>query len=382
MIRIAAFLAALATAALIVWALATHFFPATHAPTAASVDVRAQFPDREENESATRFLATAARLDDRDLRAHRNAMIEYIRKEVASGTQSSAPAPATLAGFLARNAAVIRTIRAQLASNPAPVWKLRANELLDAPEPELIGDLQLFTMFAAAALSDHSNHHDPAAWSDLGTIWILARSLWSRPEIPSVLIALSGSRMVAAVAAKLDPPTPLWWQDFIDFDPRPPMNRALSYQAWFLREQAQRYPVGEPENDAGFREAMRRTVEPLVRPIRIIQADEQASQFREMARSIASSDPCNALSPSLRNWQGSIQRLNRFMVEREGATKLLMIEQQRLTSGTWPPRIDEHSICRSAHWNYRRVNEGIELSFSRPIPPPPTRIVTPLVYRR
>src|SRR5207249_4526899 len=157
---------------------------------------------------------------------------------------------------------------------------------------------------------------------------IFSRSLWRRPEISSVLVALSGSRMLVAVATKLPPPAPRWWNDFVLFNPRTLLLRALAYDTWAMRERAQRYPAGEPEDEIGLREAVRRAVEPVLRPIRVIQADERARQVQQLSRAIAVSDPCDpAPRVELRNWVSTVDRLNRFIIEREGVARLLHIEQ-------------------------------------------------------
>ena len=142
-----------------------------------------------------------------------------------------------------------------------------------------------------------------------------------------------------------------------------------------MRERAQRYPAGEPEDEIGLREAVRRAVEPVVRPIRVIQADERARQVQQLSRAIAVSDPCDpAPRVELRNWVSTVDRLNRFIIEREGVARLLHIEQQQT--------IDPRSACRHGGWRYRRTPVGFELAFTGNAPVTQTRIATLLVFRR
>ena len=385
MIRFAAFVAALVAALLIVWAIGHALL--SHAPvepSPAADYARQHFPDRDENESAARVLATVARFDETELRRNRSAEIDYIRFEVASPSAQTTPPPEPLAKFFAENAAIISTLRAELASNPPPVWKMRADDLLDTPQPDSIIITQLFVMFASDAIAEHSHRNDAAAWSDLGAMWSLTQSLLVRPEIYAVLTALSGSRLITAVATKLTPPLPRWWIDFVAVDPRAPLARALDYDAWAMRTRAVRYPVGEADDENALREVMRRAAEPFVRPIRIMAADRRVRDMRELRRRIAIATPCERapLPGALQRWSTTLQHLHRFMIEREGAAKLLAIEEQRRVSGAWPDRIDDRSICPREHWIYERSGNAIALSFSGRLPAPQTRIVTPLQYRR
>jgi hypothetical protein len=66
--------------------------------------------------------------------------------------------------------------------------------------------MRLFALFGCDALAHRSDA--AVAWSDLHAVWILARSLWQRPEMMSVTVALNGTRTILAVASKLPPPRP------------------------------------------------------------------------------------------------------------------------------------------------------------------------------
>ena len=379
MIRIAAGVAVVFVALLIVVMLrANHEHPA---PIAAAPPV--VFADRAENETAARVLAAVARLDDGAMRRQRESAIEYLRREVASSSAAAEPPPSELAVFLKKHAAEMQAIRAQLASNPPPVWKLRTEDLENTSQPDLIAIMHLFSMFAADAMASHSAQRDAVAWADLGAMWVLSRSLWSRPDIESVLTALTGSRMIGGVAVKLSPPAPQWWLDFVSFDPRQAFAPALVHEADRVRKYAEQYPIGPPDDDPnGPATAIRRVIEPFVRPVRVVQADESARHLRELAVTIPRSGPCDALPPAARKWTSTLHRLSRFLIEREGAAKLLAVEEQRRRASTWPASIDGRSACAAARWNYRRTASGIELTFTGQLPVPETRIVPPLAYRR
>ncbi|HSP33385.1 MAG TPA: hypothetical protein VLU46_03605, partial [Thermoanaerobaculia bacterium] len=235
--RAIAFVVGLVAAAAIVWLLGNHAF--SGARVERPPDARRTFPDHEENASAARVLASVTRFDEKDLRQQREAEIEYIRTRIAS--ELPAAPPESLARFFERNRAAISMLRAQLASDAPPQWKQHADDLLETPQPDLIVMNRLLLMFAAHALAERDA---TTAWADAGAMWVLARSLWVRPEIPSVLTALGGSRQIAAVATKLPAPAPRWWNDFTTFDVRAALARALEYEAWATNTRAERYPVG------------------------------------------------------------------------------------------------------------------------------------------
>jgi hypothetical protein len=200
---------------------------------------------------------------------------------------------------------VIRTLRAEIISNPSPVWAIDAGNILDHPEPPLSLHLQLFTIFGADALLQHERGDDRAARSDLRAVSILSRSLRQRPEIDALMIAMIGNRIVRQVAAKVG-------GEYDAFDVRPPLLRAVEYEAWALRTRAERYPAGEP-GDSKWADAIRRIAGPLLRPIRVVQADLEVGRMRRMAAVVASAAPCAPLPmPDMPEWAPVFQRINRL----------------------------------------------------------------------
>jgi len=202
-----------------------------------------QFPAIKENESATRLLSTAARLPDER---------------------------------------AFRTLRAEIISDPPPIWARQIDDVLEPPTPPLILQMRLFAMFAADAQEQHDCGDDSTAWSDAHAMWILARSLWQRPEMMSVGVAMRGTRSIATIASKLASPRPSWWQELATFDIRRPFVRALEYDAWVSRQRAERFPIGEPD-ESRFVDIVRDAVAPFVRPIREIQANDSVARDRELA---------------------------------------------------------------------------------------------------
>jgi len=290
--RAIALLAAIGGGVLIAWIAASRALSgATLVTSWPSPAFAQQFPERDENASATRLLATVERFGD-DLSTIR-------RGEVP---------PA----FLEKHANTIRTLRAQIISNDAPVWALDVDDILEPPSPPFRTHLRLFALLGADALAQHARNNDAAAWADLHASWILARSLWQRPETMSIAVALSGSRIIAAAAPKIGPPLPAWWSEFASFDVRAPLLHAIEYEAYAMQLRAERYPLGEPDGSQ-FNDTVRRIAAPLVRPIRIAQSSVAIGGIREVALAVQHAKPCRAIAiPGMPEWSGFATRFNDF----------------------------------------------------------------------
>ena len=375
--KLLVFIGVVVVATVIVWLGAAHVIAERH-PLVGDVewpgggtlrDFPREFPNVDENESATRLLATAARVPENELRDTREAMNNYIRSEIGGRTES----PAHVPDFLAKHSNVIAMLRAQIITNPAPMWARDVDDILEPPMPPLMLHMRLFATFASDALAHRSD--GAVAWSDLHAAWILARSLWRRPEMMSVIVALSGTRTIVAVASKLPPPRPSWWQELVEFDVRKPFVRSLEYDAWASRLRAQRYPAGEPD-DSRIVSIWRDAVAPILRPIRAAQANDSVARYREVAGAFLNADACNVFRvEAMPDMSAALQRVHRFEVEREGVNALLALEEKR----PMPFR----SICRQAQWTSRRLeNGGTELAFTGHLPPLPPRVTAiPLVYQ-
>jgi hypothetical protein len=339
---------------------------------ATNVEPPPAFPNRDENETARRLMALLSRSNEEKLRDGRGPVIEYIRREVASPAADPAAPPAEIVAHLASNAQTVAAVRALLLSNPPPVWKLRASELIEPPEPQFPVFMQIFTTLTADALNERSRGNTSAAWADLGALWVITQSLWSRPEANAVLLALTGSRMVNAAASKMPVPPPAWWNEFATYNPRPSYARAMQYEAWAMRSNAERYPAGEP-SDEQVQEVVRRATEPILQPIRMFEAESHARELHEIAHVVATATPCDDVPRSeARYWSLSALRLHRFLVEREGVARLLAARAGE--------DVDESSACLSQRWNYKRTPQGFELAFSGTLPRTETRINVPLRF--
>jgi hypothetical protein len=339
-----------------------------------AVEPPPSFPDRDENETARRLLALLPRADEEKIREGRSAAIDYIRREVSNPALEPAEPPNDVAKNLEANGKTIASMRALLLSNPPPVWKQRANDLIDAPRIEFPLFMQVFTLLSADALAEQSRGNTAAAWADLGAMNVLTQSLWTRPESNAVLLALTGDRLLNAAASKLPPPAPAWWSEFATFDSRPNFVRAMQYEAWAMRAHAERYPAGDPDDEGDFDEVLRQAAEPMFQPIRMFEAEHRAKAIRELAPIVATAKPCDAIPnpEGARYWASSARRLHRFVIEREGVT--------RLHAARANTAVDATSACKGTRWEFKKTDKGFDLAFTGKLPEPETRVNVPMRF--
>jgi hypothetical protein len=179
---------------------------------AALFATRTAFPPRAENASAERTLST----------------IERFGGDLDMIWWGEVPC-----GFLQKHANTIRTLRAQIVSNEAPVWQTDIDDVFHAPMPPLRMQMRVFSILAADAASQKS----PAiAWSDLHAMWILDRALFDRPEATSIRAARYGRRLIVQSAKHLGDP-PAWWRDFEAFDTTTAEARSHAYEIWLYAMQ-------------------------------------------------------------------------------------------------------------------------------------------------
>ena len=256
-------------------------------------DFASRLPSHNENASATRLMETVAEFGD-DLR-------------------NSRPTPE----FLDKHANTIRTLRAQIVSDPPPVWASDPRDILEPPMPPVSAHRWLFQIFGADAIAQHRRGNDAAAWADLHAIQVLTRALWNRPEPWSIGTAAFGNRMMTTVAASLDSAPPAWWAEAAAFDVRPALVRAIEYEAWAIRERANKYPAGE--SDGSFLDdTLRDTAAAILRPFRLVQSNVTIEHLHELADAVAKAGPCDRVRvASAPEWNGFIQRVMASQLRKE-----------------------------------------------------------------
>ena len=334
--------------------------------------VAQRYPDMETNAAATTLTKLTGQLGistvpevkqtSPDYEAIKEPLNTYYRAELERVGDRLQPAPANVAAYLAQHDAQLNAIRDHIVTAGPIRWVQHFQLGHDAPIPNLLGQMTLTKLFTARALAKSANH-DATAWNDLHAVWLLDRELWHRPELISQLIALAGTRMVNASAAKMPLPVAPWFHEVQSFDYD--HNFAASYQAeaW-MTSRAPMHGIQRPFYDACALDA--------------------AETMRQWTNELASKNSCD-LNPvqqmniaswnmlgkvALPNLTGAWQRFARFGAELEATDKILAMR-----SGEMPSTATR---CSDGTWS---VND-LGVQFSRDIAVPPPGIKYPLVYNR
>lgn len=344
-------------------------------------EVPARFPPSKIDATAKRVAAIGRRLESGA--AARPGIQSYLSKQIARPDDSADAASAAVRHFLDEHAATIDELRRALSGGVVPGWPIDVT----APHEDVV-DLatqrSLFRILAADAIDRHSRGDDATAWRDAETGWMLARGLWAQPYLPSRLTALSGTRLMNAVAAKLSAPPPDWHRQLLAFDADREFAVALQVEAWFAltawdRRHALRTRDDGTEVWSGSAEAVLRT---LTRRGTVSFATSRRTVAEEIARPHACGQARHdrsrlAIAILIRS------DLDGFHLEREAAAKLLALKEQRRRSGEWPEAMAGigKSLCGEDSWRYRREVDGsMSLSFVKPLTEDGTAFL-PLSFR-
>jgi len=335
-------------------------------------DVAPRYPDMETNAAATALTKLTSNLGvstvplvketSPDYDAIKEPLNTYFRAELERVGDRLQPPPANVAAYLAQHDAPLNAIRDHVVSAGPIRWVQHFKLGHDAPLPNLLGQMTLTKLFTARALAKAANH-DATAWDDLHTIWLLDRELWSRPELISQLIALAGTRMVNASAAKMPLPVPPWFHEVQSFDYD--HNFAASYQAeaWMINN-APRPPAQRPFFDACALDA----VETMRRWTTDIATAKGCGISPAQTMDIAS---WNVLAQvAVPNLSGAWQRFGRFRAELDATDKILALRRGETPSTA--------TRCSDGTWSV----SALGLKFSKDIAVPDPGIKYPLVYQR
>ena len=285
------------------------------------------------------------------------------------GDRLTAPPP-EVAAFLVAHEGQINAVRNHVLTAGPIRWHQHASLGLDAPLPNLLGQMSLTKLFTARALAKAANH-DATAWDDLHAVWLLDRELWKRPELISTLIALASTRMVNAAATKMPLPVPAWFGEVQSLDYSRSFAASIQADAaTFARAARTRF------SEHKFQDI-------VMRPYTIACTADLAETMRRWTGEMVANRRCDYTPPqtmSVASWNiigkiampnltGSWQRVNRFRAEREATDKILALRRGETPSST--------SQCSDGTW----IVTPQSLKFSRDIGVP-SGIKYPLTYQK
>jgi hypothetical protein len=271
---------------------------------------------------------------------------DWIAAQVRTKNDAIEPPPAgALASLAASKATVADVVSIAIASDDRLVWgaqgvAYRAENAANA--------------LAVLALERARAGDGTAAWDDVHAMAILASSLRRQRSASAKEKGLDIGRLAVAVARKLPPPAPSWFDDLAAADPRPETAAALQMRTTF--------GLAEPRRRS-FRASITALLfKPLIdrfaaRSIRLERAMAQAMTERRCRIDDAQLDAVEA-----KGWPGSelVYRAARIDAEREAAAKVLALKRERAASGRWPslsPAIAA-SRCAGNVWEYETAADG------------------------
>jgi len=296
---------------------------------------------------------------------------EYNRAELERTNEQILPPPAQVAAYLNDHRAQIDRVRDHVLNAGPVVWVTHMTMAADAPIPNLLGHMSLAKMFTARALMK-ATANDASAWDDLHAVWLLNRELWSRPDLISQLIALAGSRLVNASAAKMPLPAPSWLKETQSFDYRHHFLASHQAEAWTMAhvwKQQLNYSKPVALLLGGYFETSASRAGETMRTSAVTMAETSNCDLSTL--SAAKPAPWNVIEKlALPNIRSAWQRLYRFRVELEATQNALAIRSGQ------PP--STASRCSDGTWAVTPSSAA----FSREIAVPPPGLKYPLSYRR
>jgi hypothetical protein len=310
----------------------------------------------------------------------RQALQSYVAKQIGRADDAADAPQAAIRKFLDEHVAAIDDLRT-ISGGPPPRWAVDIHHRSQETSPNIAAQSWQFRVLAADAFDHHRRGDDTTAWRDAETGWMLAQGLWAHPDLSSQFLALSGTRMMNGLAAKLAAPAPAWHEQLLAFDADRAFVAAMQVEAWRAMTSWGRGRTSVADGDD---QVWKRFGGAVVRRVSVRQASRYATSLRAAAEDIARQHSCDP-SPKKFDPVADVVKshLTRFHIEREAAAKLLALKEQRRRAGEWPDTIPGigTSLCGENAWRYRREADGsMSLSFGKPTAEDAPAIL-PLAFR-
>ncbi|HVT44717.1 MAG TPA: hypothetical protein VMT00_10025 [Thermoanaerobaculia bacterium] len=293
---------------------------------------------------------------------------DYLRAVITTADDDIAPPPVQLAEFLDSHRKQLGDLSTLLVESDLPRFPLDVSLLSGPEQPKFLGQVRVLQLLAVAALDEARTNRHQAAWRHLEAVWRVTRSLLERPEIPSQVVGITGARVVAGVARKLDPPVPRWYAEVGRFEYDSSLERALGAERVFTER------LQTP--DGGIFESLRRGEirDVLLRPwhrraaVRQGDAIEEAIEalplddicsfdvaaFESMLREAASLFP-GVDPPSMPSLGGAVLRFANLLIDLEVTDRILASKE-----GESPARGRTFGSvrCPAARWIHESDSSG------------------------
>ncbi|MGK2858421.1 MAG: hypothetical protein ACSLFQ_14570 [Thermoanaerobaculia bacterium] len=315
----------------------------------------------------------------------KRAVTDWTTEVIESVDDGIAPLPPGVGEYLRAHRAEIDAIAELIATEGTPLWPMHVEGYAQLrPLPNLLGQMNLGRVLAAASLEAQLAGEPARAWRYQQAQWSVAKGSLSRPEVISQLIGIALARRVAGLGRKLDGPAPEWFAEMERFD----FHRAMLDAC-----RGEWTGTSEATFDDSFLEELRASAQSEHANLFRIVGSLAARPFvawgitamervtvEELLR-LEKADPCSidsqAISAAmdariqplakklggdfLPSTHAALSRAASVEIAIEGTSKIVALKSRRdAASRVWPAAADDlaASRCSDARWNYARTADG------------------------
>jgi hypothetical protein len=356
-----------------------------------------RFPARRSNESALTLERLAAPLgielgwerrpgrpepparpkSDKDAS---ESLIRFIHEELGSSTDERTTLPAEAGRYLETHRRDLDEIRDALLGGALPEWESDFQRILESPTPGGVGQLRLQNLLLGAALEASNAGDGDGAIRYVEASVALNRSLRSRPDWLSQLIAIAVTRRQAGTIRKTGIILPEWRSRLRLSDIKEEFLTAMEGEIWrvirLLRD------VIEVRGQLQLHPGHNLLESPLQHWLSVQVSERGSGEIRRLREADGCAINAEAFDKQIAGkvpfpWDLSLQKANdwkrctRVLIDLELTEKLLALREQHTATGKWPARLpdgDGSTICASERFAYRPLpDDKIQIALDPPI---------------
>jgi hypothetical protein len=309
------------------------------------------------------------------------AIRQYVDRQLQDAGDRVDPPNDSVTKYLSEHHATLDAIVAVAVSRRPISWDLDVAAGLYAPTPNVLGQVRLQLVLAAQALDQARRADFEAALRTAEAMWILVRSLASRPEMVSQILVQNAARMIVGLIRKVDSPASVWIARFRGRGFFESFLVALQNDAWHL--------AGDPETleaVEGMTRVNRRFVESLEARDPCGWTREELGQSWKAAVSGEADEIGSMATMGSENSVDGLNRWHRYLLDAELTALILEARGEKGASrdGAWPGSLAnlESSACPGSFWKYERRSSGeVTLAFEGRAPAVDRGLILPLTFR-
>jgi hypothetical protein len=288
----------------------------------------------------------------------------FVKEQLEKTTPDTDPFPNEIEEYLNSHSKQIQKIIDFLGSGKIPVWESDINLYIDAPIPNLLGQLELQRVLSLEVLMEHQGLHKEESFKVLEASWNLNQSLKDRHDLISQLIGINIARIQSGLLRKMETADPHWVKRLSERDYSPPILNSIQQEAWVMTEFSRHGAQFEPGKY--YFGHLHLLMQPYVMLMQLDASDKTADAIAELkGKDPCSLRPVNSGDVHFDKWNimGGIQwikpydhwiKAGRLRLEDELTLRILQIHALVAKNGKWPNEFSNlsSSFCSGAHWSF------------------------------